>query len=54
LASPTIGVTAFTISTIGFLLGRKVGKLFGKRAEAIGGLILLGIGIRIVLEHLLG
>jgi putative Mn2+ efflux pump MntP len=52
LASPVIGITAFIVSIIGFLLGKKVGKVFGKRAEAIGGLILIGIGIRILLTHL--
>ncbi|MCX6003959.1 MAG: manganese efflux pump [Chloroflexi bacterium] len=31
--------------------GRKVNKLVGKRAETIGGLILIGIGLRILLAH---
>ncbi|HEX9897100.1 MAG TPA: manganese efflux pump MntP family protein [Dehalococcoidales bacterium] len=54
LASPTIGITSFAISALGFLIGTKVGKIFGKRAEVLGGLILIGIGIRILLEHLVG
>jgi putative Mn2+ efflux pump MntP len=54
LASPTIGVTSFVISALGFLIGTRVGKIFGKRAEVLGGLVLIGIGIRILLEHLLG
>jgi manganese efflux pump family protein len=53
LAITTIGVTAFIISAIGFVLGKKVGKVFGKRAEIIGGIILLVIGLRILLTHLL-
>jgi putative Mn2+ efflux pump MntP len=53
LASSTIGVTAFLTSVIGFLLGRKAGKLIGRRAEAAGGIILIGIGVRILLTHLL-
>ena len=53
LASPTIGVVAFVVTTIGFMLGKKVSKLIGKRAEAIGALILLAIALRILLSHLL-
>jgi putative Mn2+ efflux pump MntP len=53
LASLTIGVVAFIITVMGFLVGRKVGKLLGRRAEAIGGVILIAIGIRIVLTHVL-
>ena len=53
LASLTIGIVAFLVTTVGFLLGRKAHHLIGKRAEVIGGLILIGIGIKIVLEHVL-
>ncbi len=53
LAILTIGVITFLVTVIGFLLSRKVGKLVGKRAEAIGGLILIGIGLRILLSHIL-
>ena len=52
LASITIGVTALVISLIGCAVGRKAGSLLGKRAEIIGGLILIGIGVRILVEHL--
>jgi putative Mn2+ efflux pump MntP len=54
VASPIIGVVAFIATVTGFLLGRKAGKLIGKRAEIIGGLILLVIAFRILLSHLLG
>ena len=53
LASLTIGIVAFLVTTVGFLLGRKAHHLIGKRAEVIGGLLLIGIGIKIVLEHVL-
>jgi putative Mn2+ efflux pump MntP len=53
LASSTIGVVAFIVTIIGFLVGKKVGELFGKRAEAIGGIVLIGIGLRILLTHML-
>jgi putative Mn2+ efflux pump MntP len=52
VASPTIGVVAFVATIIGFLLGRKVGELVGRWAAAIGGLILIAIGLRILLTHL--
>lgn len=53
LASSTIGVTAFLVTVIAFMLGSKVGGVIGKRAEIVGGLILIGIGLRILLEHML-
>ncbi len=53
LAVLTIGGVAFLITTIGFLVGRKAGHLMGKRAEAVGGAILIAIGLRILLTHLL-
>jgi manganese efflux pump family protein len=53
LASTTIGLVAFIITFAGFLAGKKLGALVGKRAEIIGGIILIGIGLRILLEHLL-
>ena len=40
VASLTIGAVAFIATAIGFLLGRKVGSLIGKRAETIGGVVL--------------
>lgn len=54
LAAPIIGGVCFIISAIGFLVGKKLSSVIGKRAEAIGGIILIGIGIRILLTHLLG
>jgi len=53
VASLTIGVVASVVTAIGFLLGRKAGHLIGRRVEAIGGIILIGIAIRILLEHVL-
>lgn len=53
LASSVIGVVAFGVTIAGFMLGGKAGKLVGKRAEAVGGVILIVIGIRILLSHML-
>ncbi len=52
LSSLIIGVTCFMITVTGFLLGRKAGEILGKRAKLAGGLILIGIGVRILIEHL--
>lgn len=53
-ASLTIGVVAFVVTASGFVVGRKSGRPLGKRAEAIGGAILIAIGLRILLSHILG
>ena len=53
-ASLIIGVVAFLITHLGFYLGRKAGSLLGQRARIIGGIILIGIGTRILVTHLLG
>ena len=53
MAVSTIGLVAFMATAIGFLLGREAGNLIGRRAEAIGGVVLIGIGLRILLTHIL-
>jgi putative Mn2+ efflux pump MntP len=47
-----IGLTTFALSTIGMLIGRAVGVRFGKLAELVGGLALIGVGTKILVEHL--
>ena len=47
-----IGIVAFAFSFAGGFLGRKIGPVLGKTAEIAGGLILCGIGIKILLDHL--
>lgn len=53
LAVVTIGIVSFVVTIVGFMLGRKAGRLIGRRAETIGGLILIAIGLRILISHLL-
>jgi len=53
LSSTVIGIVAFAVTTCGFLLGVKLGRLSGKRAEIVGGVILLVVGIRILISHIL-
>ena len=47
-----IGVVAFAFTAVGLHLGRRFGALFGRRMEIVGGLILIGIGVNILVEHL--
>ena len=54
LSAAVIGVVAFALSVAGGLLGKRLGGLFQKRAELVGGLVLIGIGIKILVEHLTG
>ena len=48
-----IGLVAAGLSLVGIRLGTIVSTRFGKRMEIIGGVLLLLIGIRILLAHLL-
>ena len=52
LACVVIGVVAFTLSALGALLGKRLGCLFQKRAELVGGLVLIALGVKILVEHL--
>jgi putative Mn2+ efflux pump MntP len=50
----TIGLCTLAMVTLGILLGRVLGALAGKRAEIVGGLMLIAIGGFILYEHLSG
>ncbi|MCD9085304.1 manganese efflux pump MntP [Stenotrophomonas sp. SY1] len=47
-----IGLCTLTMVTLGIMLGRVLGEMAGKRAEIIGGVILIIIGCTILYEHL--
>jgi putative Mn2+ efflux pump MntP len=47
-----IGLSTFIMVTIGVMVGRGLGKLVGKRAELVGGLVLIAIGALILYEHI--
>ncbi len=48
-----IGIVTSLVSWLGLRLGNKLGEKFGKRMEIAGGIILILIGVRILLAHLL-
>ena len=51
-----IGVVSFLFSLIGYQLGARFGRSIARRfkPELIGGIILIGIGVKILMEHLFG
>lgn len=47
-----IGVVTAGLSLLGLLAGNRLGQVFGKRMEILGGLILVAIGLRILFTHI--
>jgi putative Mn2+ efflux pump MntP len=48
----TIGVTTAALSALGLFAGRRFGALLGRRLDAAGGLVLIGIGAKILFDAL--
>jgi putative Mn2+ efflux pump MntP len=57
LAVLIIGLVTAALTTLGMHLGSHLGSLFGRRfsrvTEIIGGLVLIGIGVKILVEHVM-
>jgi putative Mn2+ efflux pump MntP len=49
-----IGVVTGLMSLLGLWIGSGLGRRFGKVMEIIGGTVLIGIGVRILVGHLMG
>ena len=47
-----IGITTFIFSYVGTMIGSKVGSIYGSKAKLAGGIILIVLGCKILLEHL--
>ncbi|MCU0292658.1 MAG: manganese efflux pump MntP family protein [Thermoanaerobaculaceae bacterium] len=54
LPAVVIGVVCAALSVAGVRLGRVLGSAFGTRMEVVGGLVLIAIGVRILVQHLAG
>ena len=52
LSAAVIGAVAFALSVVGGMAGRRLGALFQQWAELAGGLVLIAIGVKILVEHL--
>ncbi len=53
MPSLVIGLVAGALTVAGMLLGRRISGLWGKRVEVFGGLVLCGIGLKILMDHTL-
>ncbi len=52
-AASILGAVTFAAAAVGVQLGRTFGPLLGKKAEIIGGLVLIALGVKILLEDIL-
>ena len=48
-----IGIVTFALSYVGFLFGNVIGNILGNKMKVVGGVILIAIGIKIFLEHMI-
>jgi putative Mn2+ efflux pump MntP len=46
-----IGLVTFLLSYLGVMLGKKFGHIFENKIEVVGGLVLIALGVKIMLEH---
>ena len=53
LPAVMIGCTTFTISAVGVVFGKAIGEKLRSKAAIVGGVILIGLGLKILLEHTL-
>ena len=48
----TIGITTAVLSALGLAIGRRFGAKVGHRMDMVGGVVLIGLGTKILIEHL--
>ncbi len=47
-----IGIVCFIMTAVGMVFGKALARIFGRKVEIVGGLVLIGIGIKILIEHI--
>jgi len=52
ISALVIGLTAFSLTWVASRVGPLMGRVFGRRAELVGGLVLVLIGFKILFDHL--
>jgi manganese efflux pump family protein len=52
LPAVIIGVICFMMTVTGMIFGKVLAKIFGKKVEIFGGLVLIAIGVKILIDHL--
>ena len=48
-----IGVVCFVMTATGMIFGKALAKLFGRKVEIFGGIVLIVIGVKILFDHLM-
>jgi putative Mn2+ efflux pump MntP len=48
-----IGIVTAGLSVAGLYLGRRFGALFGRRLDVVGGVVLIGLGTKILIDHVM-
>ena len=46
-----IGIVCFLMTAVGMIFGKALAKIFGRKVEILGGLVLIAIGVKIIIEH---
>jgi len=46
-----IGIVCFLMTAIGMIFGKVLARIFGKKVEIFGGIVLIGIGVKILIDH---
>ncbi|MES1189133.1 MAG: manganese efflux pump MntP family protein [Myxococcales bacterium] len=52
LSLATIGLTTAALSALGLFAGHRFGAALGSRLDALGGVVLIGLGVKTLVEHL--
>jgi len=47
-----IGIVCFLMTTIGMIFGKALARIFGKKVEIFGGIVLIVIGVKILIDHM--
>lgn len=48
-----MGAVTFAFTSVGVVIGNRIGRFIGRGTQIFGGLVLIAIGIRIILTHIL-
>jgi putative Mn2+ efflux pump MntP len=47
-----IGTVCFLMTAIGMIFGKALARIFGKKVEIFGGIVLIAIGVKILIDHI--
>jgi manganese efflux pump family protein len=47
-----IGVVCFLMTAVGMIFGKALAKIFGRKVEIFGGIVLIAIGVKILADHI--